>query len=128
MRKKEPKYFDEVRKMMLHISLTYGHNEFTYNSICEWLTQQGLVTILLSKVYHAGGLIKVRRGVYKLTNNQVDIEGLLKKMRVAYQEKLEVKPNNSPKLFKDITEDDAIAILKAKGYKILKPISQYEEI
>ena len=71
----------------------------------------------------------IKKGYLKRNNN---LYTLVKEEPVYYKEIEHLLNNirNENKLnrIEDITEDDAIAFLKSKGYKIMKPIVEYTEI
>lgn len=79
-----------------------------YNSIVTYLIKKGYFTCN----NHLYTWVKKEPLYYK------EIEHLLDDIRIR-------KKINR---IEDITEDDAIAFLKSKGYKIMKPIVEYTEI
>lgn len=92
----------EVRRLFAENKIPY------YNSIVAYLIKKGY----FKRNNHLYTWIKKKPLYYK------EIESFLDNIRS------EKKLNR----IEDITEEDAIAFLKNKGYKIMKPIVEYTEI
>lgn len=92
----------EVRRLFVENKIPY------YNSLVTYLIKKGY----LKRNNNLYTWVKQEPLYYK------EIESCLDNIRK------EKKLNR----IEDITEDDAIAFLKSKGYKIMKPIVEYTEI
>jgi hypothetical protein len=135
--------FEKIRKV-ISCTATFGQKEFDFSQIERMLRAEKVSTFEFYRLYYAGAVDKLRFGIYKINPKFYTISAeeiftksneKIKAMRKLYNDKkLAKKPsqeksNVQTTIFPPVNAvNDAIALLKSHGYRILKPIQQFEEI
>jgi len=134
------------KKLKITISCVaaFGDKEFSYIQIENALKEQKLSTFDFYRLIYAGAVDKIMKGIYKIsplfhTISAHEIyaksnEKLKKLSELNSKKRLaEIQANNPTDLQTTIFPqtnniDDAVALLKSLGYKIMKPTQGFEEI
>ena len=128
---------EKVTKLYNHLKNEFVNKEFNYREIEEYLYNTEVHGMHFYYFVYAGVIDTLKRGVYKIND-------LFFKMTpdIIYEKGRQYLADNRVKkiinkkqlpLFEEtksnkLNEKDAILLLKKLGYKIMKPIYQYEEV
>lgn len=128
---------EKVTKLYNHLKNEFVNKEFNYREIEEYLFNTEVHGMHFYYFVYAGVIDTLKRGVYKIND-------LFFKMTpdIIYEKGRQYLADNRVKkiinkkqlpLFEEtksnkLNEKDAILLLKKLGYKIMKPIYQYEEV
>jgi hypothetical protein len=138
-------YLQEAIQAINYIKERFGFSEFTYNQVIQHFIDNKINGIVLYNLKIAKLLIQKERGVYRVSAdvNLFSDNTIAEMIRIAVRDNnakkksvIKLRSLNSTKEIKKktifdtpaITEKSAIEFLKAKGYKILKPVAQFEEV
>ena len=133
----------QVRK---HLYENYKINEnILYKDIEIFMNNNNIHGMNFYYLVYSKCCILVKRGVYKITSQMftMQVDKIIELSTIVIKEKKYIKlakKNNAesftPTLFKKeiekekeiLTEESCVTFLKSLGYKIMKPITQFEEI
>ena len=136
MKTQKSKYQIDAIETINHIKNNYGGLDFRHDEILPYFRREKIAPVVLYNLKMANILIAKNRGVYAL-NKDVN---LLSDNIIANKVKLSVSKINKEKKYnhqiikqkqktvEHLTEKMAIEFLKSKGYRVLKPDSQYGEV
>ena len=119
------------RKLIINSS---NGKKGTVNSVpvLEQLDEAGLHNMNFYYFVYAGLLSKVRMGEYKIgyakLSGTTDEQVLTKALEHMAKSREQKKAKNNDQEKYDIKESECIAFLKGLGYKIMKPVNQFEEV
>jgi hypothetical protein len=131
---------EKVNTLYNYLLNEFSNKEFNYREIEEYLFNTEVHGMHFYYFVYAGVIDTLKRGVYKLNKSfystsaqAIYIKG---KEHLANNRKNRLEKNtkeNVLKLFNEpkenkFNEKSAILYLKNLGYKIMKPVQQYEEI
>lgn len=140
----------ETLKTITHIASAkkliidnFGDKTFTSISVCKLFALNGVHHMNFYHLFYAGCVDRVSRGKYNKTmqlkqlspseiyalsirnlNKKRDNKLLLKKIKEDVGNEKQSKLNLTNKF----SESECISFLKNLGYKIMKPVSQFEEV
>ena len=139
------KTMQKVNDVYIHLNNNFSNRLFKYNEIERFLTDKDIHAMTFYYFVYAGVVSKVNKGTFKLNDSFYKTKPniiytrathhlyILRKNRLqkSSNSKIKIKENFTKIINKSIggiTEDFAIKFLKDLGYKIMKPIQQFEEI
>jgi predicted RNA-binding protein YlxR (DUF448 family) len=120
-----------------NIITKFGHSTFTWDELDKFQNITKTEKMAVSMAVKTGDLIRIDRGVYVMKN--MNAEDIAKKCR-ALSANLCAKMNKSKKqqeqlsipteivTHNHLTEEICAKFLKARGYKVMKPITTFKEI
>jgi hypothetical protein len=127
-----------------YIKQNYGLSQFRHDDIMPFYLQKEIAPIVLYNLRMANLLLQKERGVYIASPEMMGLSdnAIAEKVRLSVSKnnklKNAVKRDKNQKLLNSkmaqtsleiqLTEKNAIEFLKSKGYRVLKPVSQYEEV
>ena len=137
-------YLTDVLQTANFIRKQYGTAKFTYNSISQFFAQEGIIPIALYHLKTINLVVHEKRGLYSSNPALFTISDreMMNKVKIAVSKKNiltnskhKLRTNSNNKITQpsfenntQLTENIAIDFLKSKGYRVLKPVSQYEEV
>lgn len=118
---------------------TYFGAEFNYSQLIKHLKANKLHEMNFYYLYYSGAIEKKERGIYfktihynKLSCQEIydSAQAVLHRMRERkrLKNKNTEPSSNIVAVKQDLSIDSCVSFLKQHGYKVLKPINQYEEI
>jgi hypothetical protein len=128
---------EKVTKLYNHLKNEFVNKEFNYREIEEYLFNTEVHGMHFYYFVYAGVIDTLKRGVYKINNLffKMTPELIYEKGRqyLADNRVKKIKNKKQLPLFEEtksnkLNEKDAILLLKKLGYKIMKPVQQYEEV
>jgi hypothetical protein len=130
---------DKVNQVYLYLKQNFYNKTFNFKEVERYLMDRDIHGITFYYFVYAGVVNKISRGCYKINDSflKTDTVTIYKKAKEQIEElrKKRNKPAGitripieicTPKFL--LNEFDCIAHLKSLGYKIMKPIQQFEEI
>lgn len=130
-----------------YIKQNYGFRKFKYDEIMPFFLQRDIAPVVLYNLKMTNMLLQEVRGVYMLSHdvNGLSDSAIIEKVKIAVSKNNKLKNaikrekkqkqlnkkiamQSSFEIAPQLTEKTAIDFLKSKGYRVLKPISQYEEV
>jgi hypothetical protein len=140
--KTETKTMQKVINVYNHLRINFSNKKFRFNDVEKFLVDRDIHGMTFYYFVYANVITKLERGVYQIndsfyntTPKNIYLKGvshlidLRKKREIVLSGNLEksyktiIKKSNV-----GINESQAISYLKGLGYKVMKPIQQYEEI
>jgi hypothetical protein len=127
-------------KNLKNILINFKGREFTYFEINNELAYNNIEQMNFYYFIYSGAIDVIRKGVYSLNNRFYtlainDVYSLAqaelnnkRKIRLMKIKEGKIVVNKDKPTEKNISEKNAIILLKKLGYKIMKPIQQFEEI
>ena len=136
------KYQKDAIETVNYIKLNYGFIQFRHDEIFYYFKREKIAPVVLYNLKMANILILKSRGVYTLNANANTLSdnAIASKVKYAVQninkQKKETRKvgirqiaiKSSFEIPTQLTEKVAIDFLKSKGYRVLKPVAQYEEV
>ena len=136
------KYQKDAIETVNYIKLNYGFIQFRHDEIFHYFKREKIAPVVLYNLKMANILILKSRGVYTLNANANTLSdnAIASKVKYAVQninkQKKETRKvgirqiaiKSSFEIPTQLTEKVAIDLLKSKGYRVLKPVAQYEEV
>lgn len=146
---KETKTMQKVISVYNHLRINFSDRKFRFNDVEKFLADRDIHGMTFYYFVYADVITKLERGVYEINKSfyntspkNIYLKGvshlmdLRKKREILLAENLHESNKNIKKTYKEIifksnpllNENDCISYLKKLGYKVMKPIQQYEEI
>ena len=127
---------NKISAVKVFLNNTYNTGDvFKYTEIEKFLTKSNIHVMVFYYFVYAKTITKISKGTYKLNSNFYNTSIKIIHRRGAehlawLREKRKEHVSNFPKQQSTLiaSEDYCIKYLKSLGYKILKPINQFEEI
>ena len=129
------KTLENIKRVRLILASQFPQQTIRIKDVLPHLVKNGLHEMNFYYLLYSGCLEKQDRGVFFKTikyNSMSDSEvynkaqSVLNRMRD--RKKFDLVNVYKKNKVNDLTLDDCISFLKVKGYKIMKPINQYEEV
>lgn len=130
-----------------YIKQNYGFRKFKYDEIMPFFLQREIAPVVLYNLKMTNLLLQEVRGIYMLSHdaNGLSDSAIVEKVKSAVSKnnklKSAIKRDKKQKqlnkkiaiqsgleIAPQLTEKVAIDFLKSKGYRVLKPVAQYEEV
>jgi len=130
-----------------YIKQNYGLSPFRHDDIMPYYLKKEIAPIVLYNLRMANLLLQKERGLYVASAEIMGLSdsAIAEKVRLSVSKinklKNAIKRDKNQKLLNrkmaneakaepraQLTEKTAIDFLKSKGYRVLKPVSQYEEV
>jgi hypothetical protein len=136
----ENKTIDKLKEIKFIINNNFKDEIFSYAQINQLLIRNNVEQMNFYYFIYSGCLKVVHKGEYQVTPffYKLTIEEVYKyaqeelrqkrKIRLMKIKQGEIIVNKDKPTEKNISEKNAIILLKKLGYKIMKPIQQFEEI
>jgi hypothetical protein len=143
MEKTKTKTIEKVNAVYINLNNNFRNKTFKYNDIATFLFDKDIHGMTFYYFVYAKVINKISRGEYKINDSfyktkpstiyklgKEHLEILRKKRFLTLKENSN-KDNFEKKHYQlnfNLKENEAIKFLKGLGYKIMKPIQQFEEI
>ena len=131
--KTQNKTTEKISQIRDYLIANYRNEIFCWKDIEEFVTTDLCIhPMTFYSIVYSGCVDKISRGTYRINNNL-----LIKTPYEIYKESVKVlnsfrlKNKKKPQIeikTEKYNEQDCVSFLKNKGYKIMKPIYQFEEI
>ena len=143
-----PKTIEQIKKTRADISRLAKNDIIKFSDIGNVEGKQDMSALVFYYFVYANALTMINRGTYRINRSvfySISDEKVYSLANVVMNKKRELKklkesatkPNQKnettqsyapAKVENWLTEQEAVQFLKSLGYKIMKPVSQYEEV
>lgn len=130
-----------IANLKVYLNNNFRDRNFHYAEVEKYLNKENVHIMVFYYFIYSNCIIKISKGVYrihtefytkKISTIYKEAQAHLQFLRLKRAKEMQLKPTiEIPKIEmpnNNFNEPNCINYLKNKGYKIMKPINQYEEV